>query len=320
MNPTQRDRFARDQAIDWWVRLDGDDLSAADRRHFEAWLNASAENHDAFVEVCALWGELDGLKPLVRESPVVAGNSPTVTRTGRFRRRRWAAAASVALAAVVLWLAVPGVDLRAPAGENRTVRMADGSTVVLASGSALNVRFSAARRDLELVAGEAWFLVQPDAARPFVVRAGTGTATALGTEFDVRKLGDRVEVAVMESRVVVDNEFGPRRSPVLVVAGQRTAYSATSAPGPATTVDVDALAAWRRGRLVFEEQSLAQVVEDLNRFRKGLIVITDDRLKNRLVSGVFKLDGEADIIAALEQSLGLKATRITNYLVLLRAG
>jgi transmembrane sensor len=320
MNPTQSDRVARDEAIEWWVRLDGDDLSAAERRRFEAWLSNSAENHDAFVDICALWGELDSLKPIIRKSQAVGGGSRAHGRGGRSQQRIWALAAGVVAAVVALWLAIPGADFRAPAGENRTVRLADGSTVVLASGSAMNMRYSKGRRELDLVEGEAWFEVQPDAARPFVVRAGTGTATALGTAFDVRKREDRVEVAVLESRVAVDSGMRSSGSPVIVAAGQRIVYSATSAPSAATTADVDSLTAWRRGRLVFEAQPLGQVVEDLNRFRRGIIVITDDQLKRRVVSGVFTLDRDADVAAALEQTLAVKTTRITNYLVFLRAG
>jgi transmembrane sensor len=116
-------------------------------------------------------------------------------------------------------------------GEIRTVERDDGSTVYLGSGSALDTNFGPDRRRLDLSQGEAWFEVAPDPSRPFVVRAGDGTATALGTVYDVKHVNGRVQVTVIEGRVEVDyrSPGSPNRK-IVLAAGQQTTYRDDSVP------------------------------------------------------------------------------------------
>lgn len=313
MNPNDIDESVRQAADRWWVRQDSGDLSEHERAAFESWLNESEAHRKAFARLTTLWSEFDALRPRYADSRnPVSGAAPR-----RSRPRAWALAASTVIAAAGLSLALSRSDYSAPIGEIRTVNLADGSRVTLASGSRLNIDYTTQQRRLELLDGEAWFEVAHDPARPFSVQAGRGTATALGTVYDVRKQGDRVRVTVSESRVAISHAGAPPSARVIVGAGQQSAYSDTAGPSLPVSIDLDAASAWRRGRLVFENRPLGEVVEELNRYHPGLIAITDDTVRNRAVSGVFRIDHPGDIVATLEQSLGIKSTRITDYLTLL---
>jgi transmembrane sensor len=150
------------------------------------------------------------------------------------------------------------------------------------------------------------------------VRAGSGTATALGTVFDVKRVDGQVQVTVIESRVAVD--YGPAGAPggqILLGSGQQTTYTEDSPPSSVRTADLDAVSAWRRGRLVFENKPLGEVVAELNRYHQGLMFIGDKTLRERPVSGVFRTGRPTEAVGALEHSLGLKSTRLTDYLILL---
>lgn len=311
MNQPRLAKALREEASHWWVKLDSGELADADREAFEAWRAQSADHRAAFAEICAFWGELDALKPRFVPNRATAGPRKPA-------RARWAVAASLLLALVVVPLLATRPEYRSVIGEIRTIKLEDGSIVHLSSGSAFDTDFGPNRRHLELLEGEAWFEVAHDPSRPFVVRAGNGTATALGTVYDVKNMDGKVQVTVIESRVEVDyrSPGSPNRK-IVLAAGQQTTYTNDSAPSEVRSADLDAVSAWRRGRLVFENKPLGEIVTELGRYHRGLIVITDKALRARPVNGVFRTDDPAGVIAALENSLGLKITRFTDYLILL---
>ena len=306
---THRDtaQSVREEASRWWVRLDGGDLSARERAEFEGWIAENPAHRATFADICALWGELDGLKGRFPASP---------KRPARHRPRlaRWGLALAACLALLIVATPAWRADYRSGIGETRTLRLGDGSTVYLGSDTALNVDLGPDTRRLTLLRGEAWFEVARDPARPFVVEAGKGSATALGTVYDVRHVGGDVQVAVVESRVAVTHPRGPT---LTLKAGQQTAYGRDYGPSPPRPVDIDTVSAWRRGRMVFENQPLGEVITELNRHHRGYIAITDAAIQKRPVSGVFRTDRPLEVVAALESSLGLRSTRLADYLVLL---
>jgi transmembrane sensor len=94
-------------------------------------------------------------------------------------------------------------------GEQRSVRLEDGSTVDLNSLSKVRVRFSEHRRDVELLEGQALFHVAKDAWRPFVVAIGNTQVRAVGTQFDVYRKNSGTVVTVLEGRVAVRSDLQP---------------------------------------------------------------------------------------------------------------
>src|SRR5690606_14686343 len=120
--------------------------------------------------------------------------------------RRYAAAASVViLAGALLLVFVPTRPqvYSTGIGEQRTVKLADGSIVHLNTDSSLRVEYSPATREVHLVEGEALFVVAKEPARPFRVEAGQTTVQALGTQFNVYRRAGGIEVSVIEGAVRV---------------------------------------------------------------------------------------------------------------------
>ena len=214
----------------------------------------------------------DRTAPSSRRSPTPRGGRAALGR------RRWLQAAAVAAIAAPAAYLVSRPELwadhRTAAGERRTVTLADGSTVELAGASALSVSFGKDPRRLRLVAGEAFFTVAVDPARPFIVEAGEGRTRALGTAFDVKLSGESVTVTVMEHRVEVST--GPDRK-VELGQGEQVRYVARDLQVP-YRADLRVADAWRRDRLVFQDAPLGEVVADLERSRGGRIVLTDSAL------------------------------------------
>lgn len=310
----ERQRDALDEAAEWFFRQGDCPLAPDDQRRFDAWLAASPQHRAAFDEVSRTWNELANVArpPSSRSLGAVATRRP-------LSRIATSAGTMAALLLVAAWSFDLPTRLQADAytvtGETRSLTLADGSSVELNSSSAIAVDYSDAARSVRLLKGEAVFTVTPDKLRPFTVLSRGGAATALGTVYDVRHGEDGSTVTVLESQVRVsptDNAF----SSVTLSAGEQVRYGAEGI-GIVEHVDVASEAAWRRGKLIFIERPLGSVVEELNRYHRGIIRIVGDDLHDRRINGVFELADIATAVDTLETSLGIRSTRLGNYIIVL---
>jgi transmembrane sensor len=170
----------------------------------------------------------------------------------------------------------------------------------------LDVKLDGATRRVILYGGQIHIAVAPDAARPFQVEAAGGVVRALGTAFDVRRDGDAVRVAVTEHVVRVTYPRGPDGARADVAAGQTVAYGPEMGLGRVGAANLTAATAWQRGRLVFDEKPLREVVAEMERYRPGLILIRDERLAKLPVTGVFDLKDSDALLQALVETLPIK--------------
>lgn len=320
---------AMETAVEWFVRRDGDSLSSEEQAAFDAWLAAEPEHRTAYSEVERLWSELNALpsgralparRPASAAAPAVSVHHPSPRP--RFRRRFAAAALAVGFC---LLLAI-GADLptrlladaRTGVGETKLVTLPDGSTVLLNTASAIAIDYAPGQRRVRLLKGEAAFTVARNSDSPFTVETDDGASTALGTVFLVRQHETATTVTVIESRVAValEGRSGPAAEAVLS-ANQRITYAAGRGLGPVETIDPREATAWQRGKLIFVDLGLGDVIDQLNRYHVGQILITDDALSSVRVNGVFDMGDAVAVVDTLEESLALDSTRMTNLLILL---
>ncbi len=242
------------------------------------------------------------------------------------RRYMWAIAATIALVAVAmaLWTAIerPGWQTYATDfGGFERILLADGSVVHLNTNSEMRVRLSDERREIVLERGEALFTVAHDSARPFDVQANGTTVRAVGTVFSVRLGSARdVEVIVKEGRVQIDP---PKLQPIdantdvapppasLLSAGETVRIKPREVAElkviKVAEEDVSRKLSWTQGRLIFERQTLAEVVAEFNRYNRRQMVIADPAIAGRRVGGGFEATDIDSFIAALEHSFGIRA-------------
>lgn len=298
-----------DQAIDYLVRLHSGSAGAGERMEFLRWRAQSPAHERAAREAEALWGALSETRS--------ARNHRQRARRPR-RLAMLAVAACVATVAVSIALPEPLAGLYADyttrTGERRMIELADGSRVWLNSHSALSVDFGADSRALRLHSGEALFEVAKDPARPFIVQARGGEVRALGTRFDVDSRGPQVRVDVTEGVVQVNSAGG---APVRLSAGERLSYGERAAPEPVQPLDLSSASAWQRGKLIFNQRPLGEVLDELERYLPGRILLTDAELSQHKVSGVFDLDDPGALLKTLERLQPVTVTRLP-WLVLIR--
>ncbi|HEY5794623.1 MAG TPA: FecR family protein [Bosea sp. (in: a-proteobacteria)] len=305
-----------DAAVAWFVRLHDEQASTADRAAFADWLAGDPAHVEAWNELERIWGGLGavgGAGRMTTPSAAVGRRAPHLRPW-----RRLAAAAVVLLALAGAWsLAPPGLlaDHRTGIGERRTLDLADGSQVELGPESALDISFAPGRRNARLVAGEAFFTVARDQARPFVVEAGGGRVEVLGTAFDVKIAADAVSVAVTKNAVAVSAAGG---LPVRLGEGQAVSFDERGV-SPARAADLDAIQAWRQDQLVFHDAPLDAVLAELRRYRRGRIQLLGGDLGSRRVTAVFNAREPDAAIATIARSLDLRLLRATSLFVVLSA-
>ena len=237
--------------------------------------------------------------------------------------------AGLIAAGPVLWLASQSAPwqawratIRTARGEIRHMTLPDGTQLVLNTDTAIDVRFDGAARLVDLHAGEIHVATAHDAAvpaRPFLVRSSNGAVRALGTHFSVRQRGTvlapRTEVSVSEGAV----EIAPSQAPDAsrrIDAGRQGSFDdvAVSALTPlASHAD-----AWLRGVLIAERMPLGEVLEQVARYRYG-VLRCDPALAAMPVDGIFQLNAPDNILLLLQRSLPIRLAYRTRYWISVEA-
>jgi transmembrane sensor len=314
--------FIADEAAAWFARLRRDDLSEHDLREFEAWKRRSRKHEEAWAEMCALWND-----PAIMTALGAVIPSPSrprcVIRRSLFRRPLITTAAAAAVAIVLLFIVLASrdvllqfqADYRTASGEQRRLQLQDGSTVTLNTKTAIATEFDGPTRRVRLLVGEAFFAVSPDPRKPFLVESRNVVTRALGTAFVVKEQGNGLQVAVIEGRVDV-RVAGDVPSHVELRAGQQVAITEDRLSLP-TPANPELLTAWLQSRLVFDSASLAQVVDELNRYHAGHIVVLGAATRRMHVTGTYHLSNTSAILDTLVQTLPIHKIQLTHRLVLL---
>jgi transmembrane sensor len=292
----------RDEAAQWFVRLQNPVMSVEERQRFEAWLDEHANHRDEIQLLQGIWSATDLLP---RERLQALCERPA-ERTKRRPLLRYAVAAGLLAVAVGLGL-FSGLgassdyrgEFATVLGERRHVALPDGSLVDLNSRSHVRVVFEHRKRRVELVEGEALFRVEHDAGRPFTVDAGNGQVTVTGTRFDVRRDADSTRVAVEEGSVKVQG----RDFPINLTAGLGTRIDAQGKVAAPYAINADELTAWRNGKLVFNNAPLSDVAEQVSRYRDKPLRVANAAVGNLRLTSVFRSDNPEALLKALPNIL-----------------
>ncbi|WIO73917.1 FecR domain-containing protein [Porticoccaceae bacterium LTM1] len=306
------------------------------------WKKADPRQAEELDHAIDLWTGMESLA----EDPEIQDWQKTAlasqAKRPAFYRIGYPIAAAILLGMIVsLWQLQPDNNVQEPSdiarystalGEQKTVQLPDGSTVILNTGSSLLVDFSADRRRAVLDYGEVWFDVAQDANRPFVVELDSHALTVLGTQFNVRKVHSQLSVALVEGVVACHpkaeiastaaiNTSNPdlsRGTQYRLVAGDLLTIENTAKPQVeiSATENIAHYASWRLGKVYFENQYLYQVVQEINRYTNRKVFIDDATVMNLSVTAVLHLSELDDVLTGLEQSLPITVKRYPDSIVI----
>lgn len=340
----------RQEATDWLIRFSEHEVDAAARAEFNNWLCASPEHVRAYLRVSAFWQEaehidgrpvprdIDALVQLARREPNVIPLEPgretdapreVVSRVPR-RMKFAAVAASVLFATgigVTTWFAHSRASVyETGIGEQRTVTLKDGSTVVINAGSQLKVAYSDTERGIELREGQALFTVAKNPSRPFIVRSSGVSVRAVGTQFDVNLKDAGPVVTVIEGRVsvarqqrgdgesaaIAQGSAGPEAAQELLLAAGEQALVTAQSVRKQSLAQAQTATAWTQGLLVFDGAPLSEVIHEFNRHNPKPLVVTSDDLLQLKVSGTFPAAGAERILRFLEQRFDVTVSETSD--------
>ena len=314
------------EASDWLLRLQAPGRTEAEYDDWLRWCDAHPENFAAFESLQGTWNDLDALKPSF-DATVTSVSAAVLPKVADRRSWRWAAAAGIAVIGLSIGL-VQYVNkqpqLVEPSDEatfaNRAATLPDGTKMILGAQSLVNMDFNGARRQLDLSSGEAYFKVQHDRTRPFIVLAGAVRVTAVGTAFDVRRNRDKVTVTVEEGTVEVRGASPDGQDAIWrAEAGHQLIYSTERRTASLASVDPLIALGWRNGELAYVHEPLGSVIEDLNRYSERKIRIADDAVAEIPFTGTAfaaSLDGW---LAGIQQAYPVDVDELTNGEIVLRS-
>lgn len=385
------DQRVREEAADWFVRVNGEEPPLATFQVWQQWLGRSPAHQKAYREIEETWQAWEGApkppwpgdrrrsdpcrgdgadedstseRPLRRSStrydtvlpiggradsrdqrPKGAGDLPK----GWWQASRWTnlrvatplAAIGIALVAA-LFLGLPGGSifprstvLKTAAGENREFILADGSRVTLGAETLVTTDLSRSTRSIIIDYGEAYFEVTRE-SRPFVVRAGSGTITALGTAFNVHYVEGRVVVTVAEGSVEVAEmqvsnvpnaalsaerseatPAPPVTSVVRLAAGEQATYGVT--PMAVQAANVELAKAWQIGQLRYIAEPLEFVLPDVSRYTRTQLVIADEAVGELRYTGTVLQDDVDHWLESLSEVFPIDVVRVDADTVLLKS-
>ncbi|WP_242128513.1 FecR domain-containing protein [Sphingobium sp. Sx8-8] len=219
-------------------------------------------------------------------------------------------AGAVALGAFLLWPL--SIHYETGVGEQRLVRLDDGTSLHLDSGSAVDVRFTAGHRRVSLISGRALFDVAHDKNRPFDVDAGAATVRALGTRFEIDRQRADARILLIEGKVKVDAaECSTGACTDHLLPGDMMMASEAGL-GAKERGNVQAITSWTSGRLQFTGRALADAVDEVNRYCKLPIILDAPTLSDERVNGGFALGDRDAFIRAVTALYPLRALHEDN--------
>ncbi|WP_314385135.1 FecR family protein [Pseudomonas brenneri] len=318
---------AQEQAALAWLSLLHDAPSSGDQATFSRWLRADPAHVEAYAQAQVLWelSEVPASTLADEDALALQRYLKAMDAAKRSRVRRWSGA--VALAACLLlmvsmgagwqpqrWVDDLGADYVSLPGQVKTVILADQSQVTLDADSAIAVDFRHGERQIQLRRGAGFFSVT-HTGQPFVVHAGSGEARVLGTQFEVRLQPAGAQVTVLSGRVGV--KPSAQGTQQILTADQQVAYSEGVAD-EIHAVNSEARMAWRDGWLNYYKTPLADVVKDLSRYYPGRILLLNDALGARRVSGSFPSNDPEAVLKALQAVLGFEQHSVLGRLIVVR--
>ncbi|WP_431018806.1 FecR domain-containing protein [Burkholderia cepacia] len=304
------------RAVEWWVDRQAGRTGEAFDAALARWRAEDPAHDAAWRHIETMQQRLGGLTAGL--DPQAAHAALLSPRAGR-RRAAVKALAVLLFAGGAAWMAEPArraaiwpADLRTAVGERRTVTLADRTVVVLDTDTALDVRFDAAARRLRLLRGTIMVTSGHDdrvPARPLVVATAQGELRPLGTRFAVRQRdgATRIEVFAGAVRVQPDDAAAGAR---VIAAGEGADFTRDAIGVPAP---LDAYAsAWTGGMLVASRMRLADLVAELDRYRRGSLRC-DAAVADLRVSGTYPLDDPARVLDTLKATLPIDVHYLTRY-------
>lgn len=300
-----------DQAIEWLVKLRYDSPGPRTEQQFQRWLASHPQHAQAWQRVSSLGDELASL-PAELSRQTLAGSE----RRRMSRRDHLKLLSLLALGASVGWaarepLGLPALmaDSRTATGERRELLASDGSLIRLNTASAIDLRYSAEQRRLNLLRGEVSLDGNANDNRPFNIDTHVGALSTLGGQLLLRKNAQGLLLAVRRGEVTL---FPASAAAHRVKPGEVLQVFAQGDFQPAN-LHGDPWG-WTDGVLSVQQMPLGEFTDELARYRPGVLRCAPE-VAGLKVSGTFQLADTDQVLLLVARSLPVRVDYRTRFWV-----
>lgn len=322
-----------DEAAEWFERIHDGAFSEEERTNFVIWLQASAEHVREYLQIAAMWDELqecgagldvDKLVELAQSDEdknilplfgielgesIAEGTEDLESKNPGFWKYAGFAAMFILSTTIVFFFVTYSKQtvFQTELGEQSSYALSDGSIVTLNTLSEVRIEYSDDYRDIVLSKGEVFFDVAKDPARKFRVITSDAMIEAIGTQFNIRSRGADTTVTVVEGIIAVnkankDLALSTLEETVKVTTGQQAQLDSGTAGISLKKADLTTVTAWQQRQLIFDSWPLASVITEFNLYNDPPIIITDSELEKLSISGVFSANDRASFILFLKET------------------
>lgn len=301
------------------IRLFNGEANPEEKREVGDWLNQSEDNKKLYIDLQEIWltsgipenSDDYQLQKAVNDFKQRIKISSKKLRIGRLSEILKYAAIVVLLLSlpVVYYLGKNGSQLSesyttitCAFGDKSTITLPDGSVAYLNSGSKItfNNDFQHEYRMVSLE-GEAYFSVKKNKEIPFHVKAGEIEIEVLGTEFNLKAYPDEntISTTLAEGSIHIKSDF----QQTVMMPNQKAVFNRADRDMNVFNLnDIRPETEWKEGRLVFRNESLAELELKLERWFDVDIVFADEQVKKRKFTGTVERESILEAISYFNYS------------------
>lgn len=309
--------------------------SAEEQKQLSAWINASEQNRKQYQDLEKAFALTEQHFAPTQDLPVDVDREwdrfteaigPSVKTRQLSRSRVWLRIAAtllllLATGGILYYFSAPETTVFQTADNKEMITLPDGSQVTLNRNSSLTYEpeFGEQSRTVNL-RGEAFFDVEADAAKPFIILTQNARVEVLGTSFNVNAYDSLQEVEVIVQTGVVSLQPKAGDQKVQLAAGQKGIYSKAKEQVSVTVNDDVNFLSWNTQHLVFVESDLASVLRTLGKTYHADIRVSADIPETCIVTVTFDNQTLESVLKVLESTLNLKYTIQGNKVEITEAG
>jgi transmembrane sensor len=311
------------EAYGWVVRFISGDAAPDDIEALKEWSAQSAAHAAAFDQASKVW-RATGAATRKLSTAISLGirrnAPPSAVSPGRIDLSRRAVVGGALVASAAAGLAFVAVhpplglwpswfelaaDYRTGTGQQRQITLPGDVAIDMNTQTSIALRSKGNPGDgIELIAGEAVISASSTAASPFTVVAADGRVMATDARFNVRRDGRLVCITCVNGEVRV--EYGPAQ--LELPAGRQVTYSdqgfeQQAAINPATVT------AWQDGIVIFDSTPVSKVVEEVNRYRAGRVILTSAALGRERFSARFRIANIDGVVEQIARRFSVRGPR-----------
>lgn len=273
------------------------------------WLNASEANQMTYRSIRDVWHvAANAPKPFKPDRTAAWEKVRKQIRTKKslrpLYRRMTQYAAAILIAAICVWMGseldhskqLGFSEISSPTGHKTKVMLPDSSTVLLNSGSKIRYGndYNARNRIVELQ-GEGYFDIRKNSSKQFVVHTSHIDVKVFGTSFNVKAYQDEpnVEVGLKSGLVGIE---GMDIKPVRINPGELAVLNKQNMSLHIEKTDIELISSWTRNELVFEEKTLKEIAEHMERWYGIEITIAPQLLDDERFTFTLKTESLRELL------------------------